>query len=363
MSRTTTQYQQYFPSLDGIRAVAIISVIAAHASFRLHDGDTRNALLYIFGTGKLGVQIFFVISGFLITTLLLREKAERNDISLRNFYARRFLRIIPAALVYLLVLSIIDLTYKTEVSYIQFIGAIFFLMNYSYFHTEWLSGHFWSLSVEEQFYLVFPFILKKSIKVYTAFLLLFLGVILFSRYIIQYSIGRGYSNFFTRNPESIDYFDGIIIGSLFSIALFRDLINVEWILRKKKWLHIICIPLIIIIFNEHMPTVYQVYLGNFNSMICAVLIGILMISNLQEKKDIVFRVLNSKIAKKIGVLSYSLYLYNMLFTPNQGFPASTRLPTFSFPVIVNMLLLLLFAAASHYFIEKPIIKLKRYFRQ
>src|SRR5437868_12058776 len=95
------------PSLDGLRAISILLVIVGHIYDGAYGGYSRNPLWIVFGNAGLGVTVFFVISGFLITTLLLREHERDGGISLRNFYVRRAFRILPAFYTYLFFVGIL----------------------------------------------------------------------------------------------------------------------------------------------------------------------------------------------------------------------------------------------------------------
>ena len=105
--------------------------------------------------GRLGVQIFFVISGFLITSLLLREKESTGSISLKLFYARRTLRIFPAFYLFFITIAVLSYLRLIELPRYDLLHAATYTMNYSGNGTWWM-GHLWSLSVEEQFYFVWP---------------------------------------------------------------------------------------------------------------------------------------------------------------------------------------------------------------
>src|SRR5215831_9782405 len=140
------------PSLDGLRAISILLVVAGH-SF----DEGRSPLLFeLFGhLGNYGVRIFFIISGFLITTLLLKEYTKTETISLRSFYLRRALRIFPAFYVYVAVICILAVLGVVSLLRGDVLHAVTYTMNY---HTTrgWYLNHIWSLSVEEQFYLIWP---------------------------------------------------------------------------------------------------------------------------------------------------------------------------------------------------------------
>lgn len=137
------------PSLDGARAVSIALVIACHGSF-----NGSSPLAWGFDYGNLGVRIFFVISGFLITKLLLDERQRVGRISIARFYLRRAFRILPAAYVYIATIGWL-MALEGYSPYARMAPPAFYFANYK----GWdfiLFGHFWSLSVEEQFYLLWP---------------------------------------------------------------------------------------------------------------------------------------------------------------------------------------------------------------
>jgi peptidoglycan/LPS O-acetylase OafA/YrhL len=139
------------PTLDGLRAVAILVVMLSHAN----HGDERIAQL-----GHMGVLIFFALSGYLITTRLLAEYQSTGRVSLRDFYLRRAFRILPPAVTYLAILWLLTLTGIVVCSASAIRAALFFYVNYiDVGDLGWRAGHFWSLSVEEHFYALWPLLL------------------------------------------------------------------------------------------------------------------------------------------------------------------------------------------------------------
>jgi peptidoglycan/LPS O-acetylase OafA/YrhL len=142
----------YFPAFDVFRGVGILFVVLAHT-------PTRNdALAVIRPIGVLGVHMFFALSGFLITYRFLEEHQQTGRIDLRAFYKRRVRRILPPAIIYLAVLAVLGpWLHLLPASLSEISASLFFYRNI--FQGGWYTGHFWSLSLEEQFYLAWPILL------------------------------------------------------------------------------------------------------------------------------------------------------------------------------------------------------------
>ena len=141
------------PSLDGLRALAVLAVVFAHSNSPLW---VRFPWLEPVRNGGLGVTCFFVISGLLITKLLLNELDTDRRISMGRFYARRFFRIFPPFYVYLAVVGILSLIHFAPVDLKSFLYAAAYLRNYAVHPFVLVLEHTWSLSLEEQFYLLWP---------------------------------------------------------------------------------------------------------------------------------------------------------------------------------------------------------------
>lgn len=140
------------PSLDGLRAISIAVVMVGHLAKWKHV-----SLPLLSPYGALGVHVFFVLSGYLITNLLLREQERTSAISLSDFYVRRAFRIFPAAFVFL---GVVVALYWRERHWTHVAAAVFYVANMDIWR-PWIFGHLWSLSIEEQFYLLWPLALKK----------------------------------------------------------------------------------------------------------------------------------------------------------------------------------------------------------
>ena len=176
----------YRPEIDGLRAISIISVVIYHAQLKLNNN-------VIFSGGFLGVDIFFVISGYLICSIIFKELLEKKSFSFKNFFVRRARRILPALIFLIFVSSFFSYFIlqpsalsnfsKSSISSIFFSSNIFFWQVDSMYMAEsqLLNPllHTWSLSVEEQFYLFFPVVIFLIFKIDKKFLFPFILLLMF----------------------------------------------------------------------------------------------------------------------------------------------------------------------------------------
>ena len=171
---------KYRPEIDTLRAIAVSAVIIYHAKISLFGN-------LIFSGGFLGVDIFFIISGYLITSIILKELLEKNSFSFRNFYIKRVRRILPALLFVMLVSIPFSWIYLYPSDLVSFSKSILYSLGFGsnfYFHFSGLEYgspegilkpflHTWSLSVEEQYYILFPIGLVVVFKFFRKYLIFF----------------------------------------------------------------------------------------------------------------------------------------------------------------------------------------------
>ena len=295
---------KYRPDIDGLRAIAILPVIFFHAGFDL------------FGGGFVGVDIFFVISGFLITSLLLKNIKEKNSLQLVNFYERRARRILPALYAVLAFCSLYGVFYLSPFAsrdlFQSILATTFFLENFllvfessNYFaYSSELKPlmHTWSLSIEEQFYIFAPFLLllaskikKISLELIIFFLIciLFVGNIFFNHY--QYLFG--FYSLLGRCWE-------LLIGSL----LAAYIINNPNAYKRLKYSNILSILGLLLIFSS-------VFFLNENSrylraLLILPVIGTALIILFHDEQSYVSKLLSNKVLVYIGLISFSLYLWH-----------------------------------------------------
>lgn len=310
-------------SLDGARAVSIALVVVGHwAELRFHS-DVAGAF------ANFGVRIFFVISGYLITTLLLRERAKTESICVREFYVRRAYRILPAAMVFMAVAFAL---FWRELRWYHMAAAVFYLANFDFTH-PWYLGHLWSLSVEEQFYLLWPAVLKRWHRHRAKILL---GVVVFAPvYRVLCHLGGLHGKADETFPAVADV---LAIGCLLAIVGGR----VRHI--GKSLALAMCAAVILV------PTYWGLLGFHSNGILLFVLWPIMHVSIAGLILHVVrtpYRWLNARPVIWLGQISYSLYLWQQLFV----FGTAGR-PWYGVIAAVGA------ASASYYFVERPMLRLR-----
>ncbi|MFC5861521.1 acyltransferase family protein [Acidicapsa dinghuensis] len=335
--------------LDGWRGVSILLVLMQHMALFAFPVSAKGTLGFwvhreIFVAGGLGVFIFFCISGFVITRLLILEEAERGSVSLKGFYTRRFLRIIPVFYCFLatvLLLSWAGCT-PTEFSWAAIAGL--FLHDFIPLqHPDWFVGHSWSLSVEEQFYLALPplWVLLSGSK-RTKFLFAGLAFMLLWGLIIQWGhLGRILS------AGVVLGFSCISVGAL--MAVFED--RLYQIVVHVHPMAVIAGALLLI-----SPMDKGGIQGSIYALIGPFAIG-LMLMYTMCRPGWPRKVLNWPGLQWIGLISYSLYLWQEIFTGSFDRYGTQRIAA-AFHAGA-FLLMIPVAALSFYYIERPCTRMGR----
>jgi len=348
----------YFPSLDGLRGLAILMVILPHFG----------ALHFLKGTGIfidsiIGVHIFFVLSGFLITTLLLKEKLRTGKISLSHFYLRRILRIVPVVYLFLVVLIILNTCYGLHIPLIDFVASFLFFKNFP-LRNEPYTAHLWTLAVEAQFYITFPLLLSYSVNKYFITALSIVIVVPVVAILGDYHTGFLFAGpaitFFTK-LMMYAFWKGpviILIGSVFAILTFKNIIKP--ISSKAGFFLGFILLVIAIVIHTKTFLFYSKYVSEY---ISAILIAwaIVMSAN---AKSLLSIVLQNRALVRIGIISYSLYVWQELFIgTNTWQPWMMALNGYPAYVIVLVKLAATFAIAfaSYYLFESKFLKLKKKF--
>ncbi len=342
----------YQPEIDGLRAIAVFSVIFYHSNFTLFNKS-------LFSGGFLGVDIFFVISGYLITSIILKEIYTTNSFSFENFYERRVRRIIPALLfviLFSLFFSYIILLFEPFVDFSKsIISSIFFISNFYFHYTHNLYSqehvllkpllHTWSLSIEEQFYIFFPIFLIIITKFFKRYLFIFLSaVVLISILFSQYSsIHHPSFNFYLIFSRAFE----LLLGSLLSYYV----LNNGKVVRVRKFNRIL---------NQILPTIgillifFSIFFFNDKDLLPSFyslipLSGVCLVILFSNENEIVTKILSNKIFVFFGLISYSLYLFHYPI-----FAFSRTLEIFNgYYKILFIFFTIMISVLSYYFIEKP----------
>jgi peptidoglycan/LPS O-acetylase OafA/YrhL len=324
------------PSLDGLRTISIALVVISHVFHSFGKTDT----LFL---GNLGVRVFFVISGFLITGLLLKEEDKNGKINLLKFYFRRTFRIFPPFYFYLSVMFLLTLLNVFEIPLKSFLYSSFYISNY-FDPVHWNLTHTWSLSVEEQFYLLFPGLLfifgrKISEKVLLAVVLL-TPFIRYADYII-FENGRWMNMGFHQTM------DALAIGCLLAM-FYKKLHANNFYLKLLNSKLVILLPILILFCNltgEH-PKVYALACSVMNISIAFCIDW--AVTNYKSNAG---KLLNSKPMISLGMMSYSIYLWQQPFFEDNPQLFWTRFP-------FNFIGLAVMSLISYHFVEKYFLKLR-----
>jgi peptidoglycan/LPS O-acetylase OafA/YrhL len=364
------------PSLDGWRALSILLVIGDHtAQFPGVPSQTADWLLN-HSSGFLGVRFFFTISGFLITYLMCVEQGREGRVDLKRFYLRRVLRIFPVYLAFLLVLFTLQCAGLFQQSTVTWLANITFTTNYWYSNAE--SAHLWSLAVEEQFYLLWPMIfiwlpIRNRVRVAIWMVCGAVGVAIGNRMLWGSPIAEApVVGVLFQKWSFLNNVDALAIGcatAMLSSGRF-DLIASRVGTRSRLFFSAAAAMVLIphlagtTAMLNSCPHVVRtgMWLSGYTLQSCGM--AILILHSILYPKWGVYRLLNLRFVAAVGVLSYSLYIWQQpfaflpfiredLFGPSLSAWFNYR--TWFLPAIVVALI-------SYYGLERPFLRLRQKFR-
>ncbi|MES2648602.1 MAG: acyltransferase [Bacteroidota bacterium] len=360
MKKADTHVMKRIRSLDGIRAIAILLVLVKHSYSYLPYIITEHPLFLFISNSELGVKIFFVLSGYLITRLLIAEKDKTGSVNIKRFYISRALRIFP--IFYLFIIIVIGLKFffydTAGVNYWAVFFAAFFLWNYkhlfeftsSVYDVQYLA-HYHTLAMEEQFYLLWPFFFSRTSKARLIKILIGLTVLIPLIRVLTYFFipsNRGQIGMMLQTGG-----DAILAGCLG--ALLEDNTNF-----KNKYFRYINNKLLIyftILFIFFISPIFRFYFkGAYDLTIGMTLNNLAIVVFLfwsVNVPSLFSRILNSYIFVGIGLISYPLYLWTPFFIVELEDKSWVQESP------QNFIIALLVAIASYKLIEKPILRLKR----
>lgn len=348
-------------SFDGLRAFAILLVIAGHTFDNLVPaGVIPGPVVAVLGNSTFGVRLFFVLSGYLITTLLMHEQSTRGVVSLWNFYIRRTLRIFPALYAYLCVIALVVGMGWLSISKQQFIAAASYTWNYGALWitdgTEagsWFLGHLWTLALEEQFYLFWPiaFVLLPS-RASNAAPWVIAACLPFVRVATYFLVPewRGLLGMMFHTA-----IDSILIGCGFALARTMISVRLQQFPISTAWIVLSAVPLLISpLLRLQFGGEYAVTVGFTIDAVC---VGSLLVLLHEERAPaIALSLLKLPVLQWVGRLSYSLYLWQQPFlTPLNA--------TFTSTIPWCFAMALAAACCSYYFVEMPVLRWKNWLQR
>lgn len=341
MTSPVLEQQTRIPSLDGLRALAIGAVIAGHL---VGTRGVPSSAAAVFGFPRLnlaflGVRVFFVISGFLITGLLCHEEKITGGISLRRFYMRRTLRIFPAYFAYVGVVAILVAAGAVVVAPNDFAYALTYTMNYAP-SRGWALGHLWSLALEEQFYLLWPLTLVLVGRRWASRVAI--AVVCLVPFVRVAAM--------VRNQPVLTFgtmADALAVGCL--MQLWGKQIMATRVGRAvigAGWAGPLLFVLSMIVSAGNRRTGWLTH-----DAVTNVACGMFILHCVHHPDTWLGRLLNARTLVYVGTLSYSLYLWQQLFIDRN----SASWPH-AFPV--NLVFAGAAALVSYYLVERPFLRLR-----
>lgn len=340
------------PALDGVRAVAAFMVVFYHFGFS-------------FVSGGLGVLIFFVLSGFLITWLLLKEDEKFGTVSLRDFYTRRALRIFPAFYFYWLLYVGLMLFRHRSILWSQALSSLFYVNNYF----QAICGdpstglsHTWSLGIEEQFYLLWApaFLVLRKSRMRLAYILVgAIGAIWVYRELLVFVFGAGQGYIYEAFDARADH---LLIGCLLAVALRSEIAPKFW-----KWMcsHVAAsIPVfVLLVVSAGLEYSWgSLYRDAVAFIIDPVLVAILVVQFITFRNTSLWAWLNFAWIRYLGRISYSIYLYQQITVEPVRKVLAAR--SVWIQLVAAVLAVTVLASGSYFIVERPFLRVKdRFYRK
>ena len=349
---------RYVPALDGLRALAVMLVFLHHTHGQLFPG------------GWVGVDIFFVLSGYLITSILVGEHETTGVISLSRFYMRRACRLLPALFVVVCVAIAIAFWfhYNTRNTTIDAVAALLYLADYGYVlmpaHWSFL-GHTWSLSVEEQFYFIWPLLLivllkwsKRRIAFYATLVLIFV-VAVWRGFVFVTSSDLGATSAETRAYVRIycafdTRADVLLIGC--ALALWQPQVAASRFLNRL-WPAVVLLLAVVVLKVSPSGRLLR-YIDLVGYPLFGASVAYLIVILTSDENSFLTYFLSLPPIVAFGRISYGFYLWHYLIVNG---PVKDRLITHRTPLTFTLstfALSLAAAVASYWLIERPFLRLK-----
>ncbi len=346
------QTEKYIKGLDTLRAILIGFVLLNHLGVDVlfFENQYLNNNLFSLFSGETGVKFFFVLSGFLITRILWSQFEETGKIDLKKFFIRRILRLAPALFVFYLFLIILMISKIIVYDLEAFLFAFFYLYNYVpllYYRGE--LAHIWSLSVEEQFYLIWPFLIL-VFKKYSLLIVLISTFILLSIIVTIFLPEFVFKAHLRPKRWFMPAGGFIAIGAFIAIIQTKNNEKLAQLFQNQK------IPLFLSACCYLSTLLLPIYLIEVFSFVQAFGFGIFILWIFYNQESVLVGFMEFKPFSYFGKISYGIYVYQGLFLLTG--PGS-ELKFQQFPL--NFILTLGLAVVSYHFLEKPIMRFKNRF--
>ena len=356
---------KYLPSIDSLRALAVLAVIIYHVDVNYLPG------------GFLGVDLFFVLSGYLISSLIIKEFRKTGTVNLYNFYIRRARRLLPAVYFMITVGLVVMVLFNEVLLHKSHLDAIFgyiYSSNWWYifhkldyfdsFGAQSPFKHLWSLAIEEQFYMIFPLLFllvnrkKKSkdgtFKLNKNFLYVVLGLILVSliAHILLFDINNISRIYFGTDTRAFSLLVGVVGAILYPMERLHTKVTPQQnlIYSVISLVSIATLITVMIYTSEYNTWLYR---GGF---LLVAILGLIVIISSGKQHTVMARLLSFKPVVFIGKISYSLYLWHfpiLVLTTPVAEIGNTNI----YFVILRVILTFVVAIVSYVFVETPIRKL------
>lgn len=373
----STHSKIHFPNLDALRFFAFLFVFISHCAvfITLNNVEWFSSIKHTYLIhGDLGVNFFFVLSGFLITFLLFTEKKVSAQISLKHFYIRRILRIWPLYFIILILGFLILPNPLFDVSkllssisliapYAEAPWYVFLLANIhlAYFTaSSVVLAVLWSISIEEQFYLLWPLAVK---KIGQKAIPLFLIAVIIATYVFRYIHVDEYS---IVKYHTFSVFSDLAIGCLAGYYTFFSN-KFKKLFTNLPRLIIALIYIILFVFIPTRNLLHNDFIKALEPVIFSLLFAGIILEQIYSEQSL-FKVGKSKALTWLGKISYGLYCYHIIamvivFTIIAKINLIAELTIYSFVLtsILSLILTILIASLSYRFIEKPLLRIKERF--
>jgi peptidoglycan/LPS O-acetylase OafA/YrhL len=336
------------PALDGLRSLGRISIVFGHAL----KGHYRFTDVLFNRLGDVGVSVFFVISGYLITGLLVRDAKRSDTVHLGRFYLRRTLRIFPPFFAYLAIIAIIEgAGILPRPANAQWWPALTYTSNLFYTH-DWLTAHSWTLAIEEQFYIIWPIVFTLCVWRRGTTRAVQLGAWLVVAAIVISPLARVLAFALTKNGSLTSglTFDFVAAGSGLALLEEADMLRrpqrVLLAMRQSKLMPFVGVLVVLLhlVFSgaHHWMFAFDIIVVVPTE---AVLLSLFIGWCIHNPNDVMGRVLNFRPLRVVAIGSYSLYLWQQMFLGPDA-PVHWPLP-------IALLALCACSAASYWLIERP----------